>query len=87
MNKKINPKKNDKHQIKSNMSSKNIKYSLNKNIIINILNEYCKFKKKICINLSQLIKKRKLKNNVHKNVIKNKQTNTHKKVIKKHNLK
>ena len=86
----INKKKNKKtdNMIKKNKTNlniqqKKIKYPLHKNIIINILNEYCKSKKKNCIKMAHLIKKRKRKNNIEKKFIKEKKTHSHKKLIKK----
>ena len=77
------------HKNKTNLHNqqKKIKYPLHKNIIINILNEYCKSKKKNFIKMAHLIKKRKIKNNIEKKFIKEKKTHLHKKMINKSNLK
>ena len=89
INKKMKKTNNIINKNKTNLHKyqKKIKYPLHKNIIINILNEYCKSKKKNCIRMAHLIKKRKKNNNIEKKFIKEKKNHSNKKLINKLNLK
>ena len=90
INKKKKKKSNilNKNNIDLHKQQKKFKYPLHKNIIINILNEYCKSKKKNFIKMAHLIKKRKrkTKNNIEKKLIKEKKNQLHKRFINKSNL-
>jgi hypothetical protein len=77
---------NNVHVTHNNIKKNKIKYSLPKNIIIGILNDYCKLKKKNFIKMAHLIKKRKKNNNVVKIFNKEKNKQSHKRSLNKHKI-
>ena len=80
---------NDVHsshnKIKKNKKNK-IKYSLSKNIIIGLLNVYCKSKKKNFIKMAHLVKKKKKNNNIVKIFNQEKDKHSHKRSLNKHKI-
>ena len=88
INNKLIMKKNiDNTQKKSLRKKSKFNYSLPKNIIINILLIFCKFKKKESFNVQHLIKKKKRISNKTKKILNNEIKDSHKRLLIKINTK
>ena len=87
INNKLIMKKNiDNTQKKSLRKKSKFNYSLPKNIIINILLIFCKFKKKESFNVQHLIKKKKRISNKTKKILNNEKKHSRKRLLFKINI-
>ena len=88
INNRLIMKKNIENIQKKPLTKKSkFSYSLPKNIIINILSIFCKFKKKDCFNVQHLIKKKKKFSNNTKKILNNEKKHSRKRLLFKINIK
>ena len=88
INNRLIMKKNIENTQKKSLRKKpKYNYSLPKNIIINILLIFCKFKKKDCFNVQHLIKKKKKISNHTNKILNNEKKHPRKRLLFKINIK